>query len=557
MVDFTWRPSQEMVGKITQVEERMADLSEKKVMEKAQEIHNQWLEELNKSKASDYDAQAKSMIHDPFQLLESLRYKERPMMLTYEVLRSMSERNPIIASIINTRINQVSAFSTPPKSPYDIGFTVHTRDDEMEATEDDEKRIKEIEQMIEETGVASLPGEERDNFEAFLRKITRDSLTYDQLAFEVINGRGGIPVAFLGIDASTIRLASTAKYFKDIRHMKGFSLQPSIETEMGSVQKTPLRPEDIRYVQIIQGKVMTTYTEQELGFGIRNPRTALAQNGYGVSELEILVNTVTAHLWAEEYNRKFFSQGSAPKGIIHFEGNVSQEQLTAFRSQWHAQVMGVFNAWRTPIISAPAKLQYTNLQMTNRAMEFSNWIDYLIKIACAVYLINPSEIGFDMRGGAQTSAPPAFDSKHTEIQKLSQDKGLKPLLKFLQTEINKNIVYRLYDGRYEFEFMGLDMRTEEQLQEMHLKEVQNFKTIDEIRREYDLQALGHDRGGDVIMNSAYLNYLNQLQMQKMQAGPGMGGEEDFGSAGAGQDFGAEEEEPGGGEEENLDFGQEE
>jgi len=1052
---FKGKIDQEVVKRVTEVEQRMVEVSDQKVQEKARELTAQWQEQLRKAQET---AEAKSLLRDPFQLLETLKYKERPMMLTYEVLRSMSERNPIIAAIINTRVNQVSAFSSPPKSPYDVGFQIVLKNRKEKPDKNDETRMEEIQNMVSNTGVSSLLQEERDNFDTYLRKVTRDSLTYDQMAYEIINGRGNYPVAFLAIDASSIRLATTARYFKDIMGLRGFAAPPKIETDMGSIQKESLRPEDIRYVQIIDSRVMTTYTEQELGFGIRNPRTALRQNGYGVSELEILVNTVTAHLWAEEYNRRAFclslrnycrtkagvfqlkdligktfevwngrdwakarafatgirplvrtklwngleletspehkfyvipkdtvtgepewkeqkdlqpgdyallscqdcdfpmnydllkvgklygepkkvsvwvephtkeqkdqavkhnghfqtignqysktlsrievrpytqilksktievsgyemnftpydrgkqwiptkevvedpefwkmigfalgdgywgksslpiapnpyreyditerfssvcqkyniqhtkssegicirhkgvlewlydlgfvstedskkddrcippvffrlpswircallsglfsadgtnegyrwagtpsfgvkgvrfrlsvlkclwsvgvasnqrgsgwriehggilvqdvaafarkigflqtdpksiksrdnlvrsessksrwdrlhptlskilankiydehrkystngsnqyekkgignsplskrdgwlivgascgghklsrpraigmleslglevpewlrtfmqtpvdvldkepigyepmgdievfddkhlflanfvavhnSQGSAPKGIIQLEGNVPQDQLNEFRRQWHAQIMGVFNAWRTPIINTPSgKLNYVDLSRSNKQMEYSNWIDYLIKIACAVYLIDPSEIGFDMRGGAQTAQPPVFESHGESKQKMSRDKGLRPLLRFLQTEVNKDIVYRVYDGRYEFEFVGLDAKTEEQLQEMRLKEVQNFKTIDEIRAEYDLKPLGHDMGGDVIMNSAYLSYLNQLAMQKMQEGQG-------GGPGGGEDFGQEEGAEG---EEQPDFGEE-
>jgi hypothetical protein len=419
-------------------------------------------------------------------------------------------------------------------------------DDETDPTPEDEKRIRDLELFVENTGHPSLPSEDRDSFDQFLRKITRDSLTYDQMTFEVVNGRGQFPIAFLAVDAATIRLATTPKYFKDVTKTKiwGPPSQVEIEGWRGTSQPSPVNPEDVRYVQVLDGRVVTTYTEEEMGFAIRNPRTYIRLNGYGVSELELLINTVTAHLWSEEYNRRFFSQGSAPKGIIHFEGNISQEQLTAFRRQWHAQIMGVYNAWRTPIIAAPAKLQYTNLQVSNKQMEYAQWMDYLIKLICAVYLIDPTEIGFDMRGGATTGQTPMFETHHEQRQKMSKDRGLRPLLRFVQNEINKNIIYRLYDGRYKFEFVGLDAKTEEQLQEMRLKEVQNFKTIDEVRAEFDLPPLGAEKAGDVIMNSAYLSYLNQLQMQKMQQQPPMGG-------GGGGDFGQEDS-----GEEQPDFGQE-
>lgn len=559
---FKGKINEEVAKQVVEVEQRMLNISEAKVAEKAREIHALWLEDLSKA-TKEEAVEGKSLLYDPFQLMDTLKYKERPMMLTYEVLRAMSERNPIVASIINTRVNQIASFSQPPKTPYDIGFRIHLRDDKLEPTKADDSRIKELTTMIEETAISEVPGEERDSFDTFLRKITRDSLVYDQLAFEIINGKGGFPVAFLGIDAATIRLASTARFFKDIRG--GMMMQPpKIDLATGTHQKTEVKPEDVRYVQVLDGKVVTTYTSQELGFGIRNPRSCIKNNGYGVSELELLVNTVTAHLWAEEYNRRFFSQGSAPKGIIHFEGNISQEQLNAFRRQWHAQVMGVFNSWRTPIVAAPAKLQYTNLQMSNKQMEFANWVDYLIKICCAIFLIDPSEIGFELRGGATPGQTPAFETHQEQRQKMSRDRGLRPLLKFIQHEINRNLIYRIDDGKYEFEFIGLDTKTEEQLQEMRIKEVNNFKTIDEIRAEYDLEPLGHDRGGDVIMNAAYLSYLNQLAMAKQQeqmAGGGggfggFGGEGGEGGGGEGEIPGEAEAEQEGGEG-SLDFGEEE
>jgi len=308
---FKGKIAEQVAQQVTEVEKRMVEVSEQRSMEKAKEIHQVWLDDLEKASKATDAAEGKSLLYDPFQLLDTLKYKERPMMLTYDVLRAMSERNPIVAAIINTRVNQVASFSSPPKTPYDIGFRVHMRDDKLEPEKADDARIKELTALIEETAIEQVPGEERDNFDTFLRKCTRDSLTYDQMAFEIINGKGGYPVAYLGIDASTIRLASTARFFKDIRG--GIMQPPKVDLALGTRQKEEIKPEDIRYVQILDGKVVTTYTSQELGFGIRNPRSSIKQNGYGVSELEILVNTVTAHLWAEEYNRRFFSQGSAPK----------------------------------------------------------------------------------------------------------------------------------------------------------------------------------------------------------------------------------------------------
>ncbi|OGM09159.1 hypothetical protein A2Z67_04430 [Candidatus Woesebacteria bacterium RBG_13_36_22] len=551
---------------IFEVEQRMVEISEKKALEKAQEIHATWLEAFEKSNGKKEDLEAKSLFIDPYQLLESVGYRERPMMLGFDQLRLMSERNPVVAAVINTRVNQVASFSRTPRTPYDVGFEFMLRDKDEKVTKADEKRMKELTGFIEATGFpGKIEEEERDDFDAFLRKFSRDSLTYDQATSEIVPSRKGTPGAFYAIDACTIRLATTPEYWRDRRKVggyyeKGKTTKEDIETSTrmmaswkGAIDDD-IKPEDIRYVQILMGRVINTYTEKEFIFGIRNPRTSVRLNGYGTSELEILVNTVVAHMWTEEHNRRFFSQGSAPKGIIHFEGaNINQEHLQSFRRQWHAQIAGVYNAWRTPIIASPAKLNYTNLHSNNRQMEFSSWLEYLVKIICAVYLIDPAEINFDLKGSAHQTQGPMFESQNEAKQKMSRDRGLKPLLKFIEGEINKNIIWQI-DPRIEFQFVGLDAKTEEQRQKLRTEQLQNYRTIDEIRIEEDYKPLGEEKGGDIIMNNVYTQYMLQLKMQQQQQQMmgGMGGGEDFGQEGEegkydfGQEGGEEEAPPGGG-----------
>ena len=92
---------------------------------------------------------------------------------------------------------------------------------------------------------------------------------------------------------------------------------------------------------------------------------------------------------------------------------------------------------------------------------------------------------------------------------------MKPLLKFIESEFNKNVIYQIYP-KLEFQFVGLDAKTEEQRQKLRTEQLQNYRTIDEIRAEEDLPALGEDKGGDIIMNNVYTQYMLQLKMQKQQ-----------------------------------------
>ena len=566
-----------MEKRIAEAEVHMLEVSEKRTTEKATELFERYKEELSKAKKNDKDEDAenerdkkpkkagekdkdtsakgtepKTYMFDPFQLMESLGFKERIMSMSYDTLRLMSERNPIIAAIINTRIHQITAFSRPPKDDFDIGFEIKMREDYEKPGKQETAKEKELSDLIESTG---LPGvieeEERDSFDQFLSKEVRDTLTYDQMCFEMVPGRNGKPVAFYAIDASTIRFATTPRILQRIagygtEQLKEMWKKEMMQTQQGTNEDRRPKPQDVRYVQVISGKVMNTYDETEMAFGIRNPRTSIAHNSYGVGELEILISVITSHLWAEEYNKRFFSTGSAPKGFIHFESTqgvgVPQEQLNAFRRQWHAQVTGVWNAWRTPIISSPAKMQYTNLQMSNRQMEFTNWIEYLIKLMCAVYLIDPAEINFDLKGAAGQQGP-MFESPSEQKLKMSRDRGLKPLVRFFESEINKNILYQL-DPRFEFQFVGLDSKSEKDIQELRIKSLEKYKILDEIRAEEDLPPLGEEKGGDLIMDSSYIQYRIQKDQAAQMAGMGgMGGPSPEGQYA----FGAEENPGEGGE----------
>jgi hypothetical protein len=94
------------------------------------------------------------------------------------------------------------------------------------------------------------------------------------------------------------------------------------------------------------------------------------------------------------------------------------------------------------------------------------------------------------------------------------------LLRFLEADINKNLIW-LMDPRYEFQFVGMDSRTENDMQELRIKELQNWKTVDEVRAEDDLDLLGKEKGGDLIMNPSYITYRTQLAMQASMGGGAM------------------------------------
>ena len=149
----------------------------------------------------------KSFFNDPFQYLDHLGigFKDTPSELTYGTLKAMSERDMVIAAIIQTRQNQVASFCARPKNKFSVGFRVRHKNRKRKLTEGDRNFIHDTEEFLLRCGHDT--NDERDDFETFIRKITRDSLRYDQANFEIIPRMNGQPHHFLAVDAASIRFA--------------------------------------------------------------------------------------------------------------------------------------------------------------------------------------------------------------------------------------------------------------------------------------------------------------------------------------------------------------
>ena len=349
-----------------------------------------------------------------------------------------------------------------------------------------------------------------DDFDTFIRKIVEDSLTFDQMTFECIRNRRGKLEYFVATDASTFRMAESAfrdDYENTFFHRLGSGVYADAELQNLNKQVNGYYPQ---YVQVYQNAIVNEFYPWELCFGVRNPSTYINANGYGCSELEDLINIVTSLLWGDEYNRRFFSQGSAPKGLLRVKGGMNEKTLQQFKQQWQAMISGVMQSWKTPVVEAD--VDWIDLQKNNRDMEYTSWMEYLIKLACAIYSIDPTEIGWDISRGSGNSG--LFEGSQAERLQHSKDKGLYPILKFIQRKINKYIVEQI-NPDYEFVFMGLNGMTIEKELDMDIKKLSNFATLNEVREKWDLPKIKDV--GEIVENSVFWQAYSQNKQQEQAA----------------------------------------
>jgi len=408
-------------------------------------------------------------------------------------LLSAYSKKSVVNSIINLRANQVAAFGTPSRYTLDgVGFEVVLKEKENKPNPTQTKEIKNIEEFLHYTSEDRSTG---INFRTWLKQTVRDVLTYDQANTELVYKRNSRTqlMSFYAVDAGSIYYVVDAN-----------GNRPTGKTED-------------KYIQKIGDDKAVYYKEGELTFDVMNPRTDIYAYQYGLSPLEVVLNQVSYHSMTEEFNNKYFTQGGTTNGLLLInpgENNpMTQQAMEDFRRDWSARFMGANGAWKTPVVNAQ-DAKFINMNQSSKDMEFEKWINYLINIITSNFGVDPAEIGFPNRGGATGSKGNSLqESSKSELSELSKDKGLSPLLDFIEDLVNDNIVSKFGEGEYLFRFTGNELQHEIQMLNKVVTEVTNTSYLDEGRALLGKDPLP-DKKGEVILNQHWVNYSGQLQSQK-------------------------------------------
>lgn len=461
---------------------------------------NLYLGEINKT-----SPHIQSVFFDPNDLAGNGKgFKDSKGVLSFSTLRRMGDIY-IIRAIVNTRIEQVQNFLHFSEDEQKEGYTIRRKkslfkeEKEDELSNEDKRKIENIVKFLENGGW-NEKWDNLDSFQEFVRKITFDSLTLDQLAFEVVRSRDWELKKFRAIDASLIRFLDTVdprqrEAFEGYR-FKGYLPRYCMVWD-DMIIRNPMTKEPILYYP------------WELGFGIRNKTSNIRKNGYGTSELETLVEIITWILWGMSYNGLFFKQGSQPKGFINVKNaNISPSTLNEFRQAWMQTMRGVENSHRVPVING-IDLEWIDLQKGNRDMEFNEWLKFLVIMSCSVYRIDPTELGFQFKDQTQIFGQ---DGQKARLQH-SREKGLKPILIFLENVITKYIVSEI-DEDFEFSFTGIEVEDEEAQVKLDAEKLEKgMVAMQDIFQKYSGRPL--DPENDIIINQVYQTAKQTEQQQQM------------------------------------------
>jgi hypothetical protein len=459
-------------------------------------------------------AQPKSAIIDPTNTFGLAGTRSKQALVNFNTLRRMAAV-PAIAAILLTRKNQVGRFARRPRFDGDVGFKLGLKDTRKKMSDAQQKRAHELEEFFLKTG-AVKNRKRKDNFNTFLRKIVDDTLTLDVMAWENVPNLGGGLSELWAVDSTTIELVSVAPTSEE-RQPIVYVPQTKRGMTMGG---------DIAYVQRLDGQIVAEYTEDELAYAIRNPRTDILTTDFGMSELEVLMEIVTGILNGVRYNTSYFTHSHMPQGVLSLVGNYKDEHLDAFKRHWKQLTSGASGKWATPVMAVKegAGVSWTPFKQSNQDMQFNEFLEFLFNVACAVYQIDPNEVGF--KSWTSGSGMAQTDNTAEKMDK-SKDKGLIPLMNFLSDTFNSEIVDQL-DDEFAFSWVGLDEDDEDRKMDRQKSEIESgVKTVAMVwaENDVDIDAIKKDNGGELPKWATAPANAQLIQVFMAESGLGQQGQE--------------------------------
>jgi len=455
----------------------------------------------------------KAYVDDPyFDLIGSqVNYKFKLTRISNKTLKEVSVRDWLISAIIQCRVDTLLRFSRIEHRRHEMGFRVVKKDNSAHYSPEEKEEIAAIEDFIYHCGrKEGTPADDKRLFGEFLKCIGRDALTFGHVAIEKVKTRAGGLHRFRPLPAESIYLINKnlSKEQVSSNAMKNYQLtRPKSDNDPKTEQVVNEVENDfIKYVQIsYDNRPLATFGDEDCIFKLFNPQNFADSMGYCYSPLELAIINITNHLNVENYNANFFTHGYAARGVLHLKGTVTQQQLANFRRTFYNSITGHQNAWRTPIVAGLDEVQWVPMSANAKEMEYLNYNNHLMRILCSQFQIDPVELGLDYLISATGRGSPMQQSNNEYKITYSRERGLVPLLMFVEDLINCDVlpaIDKSLAGKYKFVFTGMTEETPQTEIAQMQAEMTVWKSMNDLLQQAQKDKIG-EAAADLPLNQAF------------------------------------------------------
>lgn len=374
------------------------------------------------------------------------------------VLRQLAKRIEVAQAIHRVWQRKVKLFAQPSTKPDEPGFQLYHLDPGAKLDDRQNDYLHWLSQFLANGGrdfdARARKMARRQTLPVFLQRLVNDSLTFDLGAVEKVPLRGDPRLdSFYCRDGATFFLANFG---------------PTVEER-----------ETFAY-QIAYGTEEIAFSVDELALWQRNVDSDLNSGGYGISELEASVDTLSNWITSMQYTKEGMDNNAIPRGILSVFGQFDRQTKQLFQQAWDSKLRGVMNAFKLPVLfgqpGQTGDVKFTATGEPFNEMAFAKWVSLQASIMGAIYGTDPKEIGLDSFTSQNTSSLNGNDTEEKLLH--SRDTNFNPVMHDLAAFLKDELVSPFGDW-IGLRFNGLisDDATKRQ------EEKRRMMTINESRKE--------------------------------------------------------------------------
>jgi hypothetical protein len=462
---------------------------------------------------------------DPRQNQYQGLFKQKLRLLPDSILKRIQIQDDLVATIINTRANQISAFGRPRPDRFTIGYVIEPEDeglyDRLEDSEANElrKAIARAERRFLSCGsIAGWHDKDRMTFAQYLYSSTKNAVGLGRIATEIVwatNVETGKEEfhSFRPIDAGTIYRAAPQREAAQAVRDQAKNLLEQLKNE--KLKPERFEQDEYAWVQVIEGRPIQAFTSREVVCHNFYPSNDVELEGYPITPLDTVISAVTMHINITSHNKLYFQSGRASRGMLVIESDdVDENVIGQIRQQFNASINSVTNAWRMPVfgVGVGDKISWQPIDSGQRDMEFQYLSDTNARVILSAFQMSPEELPGYAHLSRGTNSQALSESNQEYLLIAHRDVGIRPLIKQWEDFLNASI-FPLIDEKLakicRLKLVGLDAESAEKESIRITQDAPIHMTQDEIQHKVEKKPLGKEWGGEIPLSPTYQAILDK------------------------------------------------
>jgi len=451
-------------------------------------------------------------------------FKVKSNLLPSWALKQIRVQDSLVASILRARGNTMSLHGHVRRDRFDVGIEVIIKPEFKDAIKAEQlpmiqERISKFETLLVNCGhVEGLKHEDRLSLSEFLDVQARNGLTFGMYATEIVHSvdnKGNRKFhRFRPVDSGTIykTVDDSGDGVDSLRAATISDLKESFRKNNIKFDEKVLdafKQENYVWAQVVNGTPEKAFASDELVVQNLYPSTDIEHNGYPVTPLDTCMSSVVSHISIDTYNRLYFQNGRAAKGMLVVKSDaMDQDVIENIKAQFYASINTVSNSFRAPIfgINTGDEVSWQPMVSSTGDGEFQFLYDSVARNILSAFNMSPDELpgyGHLSRG---TNQKTMSESSNEFKLTASRDTGLRPLVLKFQAFFNEYL-FPIIDPELSricsVQFSGLDAKNEEEQSLRLQQDSPLFMTYDDVLEEVDKQPIGKRLGGTLPFNERW------------------------------------------------------